>query len=119
MKNPEFVASAILTVATAFVIAIWVPGRGQEKIGLAVAYGGLVLLFLFGFMILAGIASGKIDISQILAEKGIQHVGFSTDDFYLRDWAKFLSYCGQHGEISGEDSHRSADSAGHQRHYIR
>jgi len=81
MKNPEFVASAILTVVTAFVIAIWVPGRGQEKIGLAVAYGGLVLLFLFGFMILAGIASGKIDISQILAEKG--STGASMSRFQL------------------------------------
>jgi len=28
------------------------------------------MLFLFGFLILAGIASGKIDISQLLEEKG-------------------------------------------------
>jgi hypothetical protein len=70
MKNPEFVISTILAVATAFVIAIWVHGDAMTKVKLAIAYGGLVMLFLFGFLILAGIASGKIDISQLLEEKG-------------------------------------------------
>jgi hypothetical protein len=70
MKNPEFVVSTVLAIALTFVIAIWVPGEGTTKIKLAICYSGLVLLFLFGFLILAGIASGKIDISQLLAENG-------------------------------------------------
>jgi hypothetical protein len=70
MKNPEFVISTVLAVATAFVIAIWVHGDAMTKVKLAIAYAGLVMLFLFGFLILAGIASGKIDISQLLNEKG-------------------------------------------------
>ena len=71
MRNPEFVVSVVLTIIVAFVIAIWVPGKSAaEKIGLAVAYAGGILLFLFGFLILAGIASGKIDISLLLAESG-------------------------------------------------
>ena len=70
MKNPEFVVSVVLTVLTAFVIAIWVPGSPNDKLRLALTYGVLVLIFLFGFMILAAIASGKIDISKLLTEDG-------------------------------------------------
>ena len=70
MKNIEFVISIVLTVGTAFVIAIWVPGDATVKLKLAFEYGMLVLLFLFGFMILAAIASGKIDITMLLAEDG-------------------------------------------------
>ncbi len=70
MKNPEFVLSTILAIVITFVIAIWVPGEGTVKVKLAICYAGLVLLFLFGFLILAGIASGKIDIGTLLAESG-------------------------------------------------
>ncbi|HXY01868.1 MAG TPA: hypothetical protein VEI54_13170 [Candidatus Limnocylindrales bacterium] len=71
MKNIEFVISVVLTVGTAFVIAIWVPTPDHDpmkKVQLTIAYGMLVLLFLFGFMVLAAIASGKIDISGLLSE---------------------------------------------------
>lgn len=81
MKNPEFVASVVLAIGAAFVIAIWVPGDGATKVRLAMSYAGLVMLFLFGFLILAGIASGKIDISQILTEKGT--TGASMSRFQL------------------------------------
>jgi len=81
MKNPEFVASVVLAVVTAFVIAIWVPGDGSVKVKMAISYAGLVMLFLFGFLILAGIATGKIDISQLLAEKGSS--GASMSRFQL------------------------------------
>ncbi len=70
MKNIEFVISVVLTVVTAFIIAVWVPGSGPEKMKMAISYGMLILLFLFGFLILAAIASGKIDISKLLAEDG-------------------------------------------------
>jgi hypothetical protein len=69
MKNIEFWASLVGAIIVAFIIAIWVPGEPKEKIVLAIEYGGLVITFLFGFMILAGIASSKIDISRILEEK--------------------------------------------------
>ncbi|MGB8776365.1 MAG: hypothetical protein WCC78_19680 [Terriglobales bacterium] len=69
MKNPEFVVSVVLAIVTAFVIAVFVQGDPATKVRLAISYGGLIMLFLFGFLVLAGIASGKIDISQILAEK--------------------------------------------------
>lgn len=66
----EFWASLVGAVIVAFIIAIWVPGDPRDKVVHAVEYAGLVIVFLFGFMILAGIASGKIDISKILEEKG-------------------------------------------------
>jgi hypothetical protein len=69
MKNIEFWASLVGAVIIAFLIAIWVPGEPHEKVVIAIEYGGLVITFLFGFLILAGIASNKIDISGILGEK--------------------------------------------------
>ena len=65
----EFWLSLVGAVVVAFIIAIWVPGKPDEKVRYAIEYAGLVITFLFGFMILAGIASGKIDISRILEEK--------------------------------------------------
>jgi quinol-cytochrome oxidoreductase complex cytochrome b subunit len=73
MKNIEFIICVVLTVVTAFVIAIWVPTPDHDpmkKVQLAMAYGMLVLLILFGFLVLAAIATGKIDISLLLAEVG-------------------------------------------------
>ena len=70
MKNIEFVISIVFTVGLAFIIALWVPGSGPEKLKLAFEYGMLILLFLFALMVLAAIASGKIDISQLLGEHG-------------------------------------------------
>ncbi len=70
MKNIEFVISVILTVGTALVVALWVQGDATVKLKLSFEYGMLVLLFLFGFMVLAAIASGKIDISKLLTEDG-------------------------------------------------
>jgi len=72
MKNIEFVASVVLTIVTAFIIALWTPNTISpiDKLKLAISYGMLVLVFLFGFFILAAIASGKIDISHLLTEDG-------------------------------------------------
>jgi hypothetical protein len=73
MKNVEFMISVVLTVVIAIVVAIWVPAPGSDpmkKVQLAIAYGVLVVLFLFGFLVLAAIASGKIDISALLSEIG-------------------------------------------------
>ncbi|HEY6767639.1 MAG TPA: hypothetical protein VI386_23030 [Candidatus Sulfotelmatobacter sp.] len=70
MKNPEFVVSTVLAIIVAFIIAIWVPGEGTTKVKLAICYAGLVIFFLFGFLVLAGIATGKIDITLLLSESG-------------------------------------------------
>jgi hypothetical protein len=80
MRNPEFLASVVLTLAIAFIIAVWVPGDAAIKVKSAISYGGLVMIFLFGFMILAAIASGKIDI-QLLSEK--ESAGASMSRFQL------------------------------------
>lgn len=66
----EFWASLVGAILFAFIIAVYVKGDPSQKVVYAVEYAGLVVVFLFGFMILAGIASGKIDISKILEEKG-------------------------------------------------
>src|SRR5215469_10340287 len=66
----EFWASLVGAIIVAFLIAVYVKGEPSQKVVYAVEYAGLVIVFLFGFMILAGIASGKIDISKILEEKG-------------------------------------------------
>jgi len=70
MKNIEFIISVVLTILTVFIIAVFVHGDAGFKVKLAFEYGMLVLLFLFGFMVLAAIASGKIDISKLLTEDG-------------------------------------------------
>jgi L-lactate permease len=70
MKNYEFYGSIILTVLLTAVIAFWVKGDPATKVKLAISYGALILLFLFGFLIIAAIASGKIDISLLLTESG-------------------------------------------------
>jgi hypothetical protein len=70
MKTVEFAMMVVMSIVVAFVIALWVPGAPMEKLKLAIAYGGLIMLFLFGFLVLAAIASNKIDISKLLDEKG-------------------------------------------------
>lgn len=70
MKTIEFWASLVGAIILAFIIAIWVPGDAQEKVTKSIEYAGLIIVFLFGFMVLAGIASGKIDISKLLTEAG-------------------------------------------------
>ena len=65
----EFWLSLIGAIVIAFYIALKVEGDPAQKVVHAIEYGGLIITFLFGFMVLAGIASGKIDISRILEEK--------------------------------------------------
>ena len=70
MKHPEFVVSVILTIAAVFIIGVFINGDPVLKLKLTFDYGLLTLIFLFAFLILTGIASGKIDISSLLAENG-------------------------------------------------
>ena len=68
-NNTAFWVSLIGAIVVAFIIAIFVPGEPDKKVVHAIEYGGLIVTFLFGFMILIAIASGKIDISRLLEEK--------------------------------------------------
>ena len=70
MKTIEFWGSLVGAIVIAFIIAIWVPGDAQAKVTKTIEYAGLIVIMLFGFMVLAGIASGKIDISKLLTEDG-------------------------------------------------
>jgi FtsH-binding integral membrane protein len=74
-----FLVGIVLAVLVAFAIAFWGPGNSQmEKAKVALAYGMLILLFMFGFVILLGIALGSIDISRILEEKGADGSGAAS-----------------------------------------
>jgi hypothetical protein len=75
-----FLIMVVATVLIALGIAIWVPGDPALKLRLAITYGLLVLIFLFGFVILAAIASGRIDITDLLEE---ETGGASTSRFQL------------------------------------
>lgn len=67
--NIEFIISVVVTVIAALAIASWKTDLdAAKKVQLALAYAMLVLLLLFGFFIIAAIASGKIDISSLLSE---------------------------------------------------
>jgi hypothetical protein len=79
--NIEFWASLVLAIVVAFVVAIGVHGDPDKKVVYAIEYGALVITFLFGFMVLAAIASGKIDISLLLEEKGSSGGGASMSRF--------------------------------------
>lgn len=70
MKHPEFVVSVILTIGAVFLIGVVIHGDAVLKLKLTFDYGLLTLIFLFGFLILTAIASGKIDITSLLAENG-------------------------------------------------
>jgi hypothetical protein len=83
MKTWEFWTSLLLAIVAAFIIALWVPGSADQKVVHAIEYAALVVTFLFGFMILAAIASGKIDISRILEEKASAGGGASMSRFQL------------------------------------
>jgi hypothetical protein len=77
-----FLGMVVVTIVSAFVIAVYIPGEPMMKLKLAVTYALLVLIFLFGFAVLAAIASGIIDISKLLEDDSTAG-GASTSRFQL------------------------------------
>jgi uncharacterized BrkB/YihY/UPF0761 family membrane protein len=76
-----FVAIAVFTIVVAVLIAHWVPSSDPiVKLKVAATAVALVLVFLFGFVILAAMATGKIDISELIEEES---TGASTSRFQL------------------------------------
>jgi hypothetical protein len=80
-----FLVMVVVTIISAFWIALKVEVQGNDpmlKLKLAVTYALLVLIFLFGFAVLAAIASGVIDISKLLEDDSAAG-GASTSRFQL------------------------------------
>jgi hypothetical protein len=77
-----FLGMVGVTIVSAFVIAVYISGDPMLKLKLAVTYALLVLVFLFGFVVLAAIASGVIDISKLLEDDSTAG-GASTSRFQL------------------------------------
>ena len=69
MKSLEFWVGLVGAIALALYVALGVNGDTHTKITTAVEYMGLIVIFLFGFLVLVSIATGKIDISGLLEEK--------------------------------------------------
>ena len=61
-------SSTVWVLAVASVVVVFIPGDHMAKLKLAIGFGLLVLIFLFGFMILLEIAAGRIDLSLLLSE---------------------------------------------------
>src|SRR5260370_18925488 len=80
-NNIEFWMRIVLAIGVAIWVAIAAPGDPKDRVVYAVEYGALVIVFLFGFMVLAAIASGKIDISSLLEEKNSSGGGASMSRF--------------------------------------
>ena len=69
MKYIEFIVALVVAIALVLYVAIWVSGDTQVKVTAAIEYTGLIIVFFFGFIILASMAPGKIDVSGLLEEK--------------------------------------------------
>jgi hypothetical protein len=69
MKNIEFWAALIGAILLALYVALGVSGDAQAKVTTAIEYTGLIIIFLFGFIVLVAMATGKIDVSGLLEEK--------------------------------------------------
>jgi hypothetical protein len=70
--RPAIAIAVVLVVIGALWMAVFSTSGPQAvlRLQLAVGYGLAVLLFLFGFVILIGMATGHINIDTILSESG-------------------------------------------------
>ena len=92
MKSLEFIVSIVIAVVLAIVIAVFLPGKPAEKLQLAFQYAMLVMLFLFALLILAAIASGKIDISQLISEHGSNAASMSRFQLLIFTFVISMSF---------------------------
>ena len=69
MKNLEFWVAIVGAIILALFIGIYVPGDTHAKVTSAIEYTGLIIIFLFGFIVLVAMATGKIDVTGLLHEK--------------------------------------------------
>ncbi len=67
MKHVEKWVSVVAVAAV--VLLFFAPGDHLAKLTLAIGYGALLLVFLFGAMVLTNIATNKIDLSELLEEE--------------------------------------------------
>lgn len=69
MKYIEFIAALVGAIALALYVALGVAGDAQTKVTTAIEYTGLIVIFLFAFIILLAMATGRIDVGGLLEEK--------------------------------------------------
>jgi len=94
MRRIDFWAGLVGAIALAFYVAVGLSGDTHTKITTAVEYMGLIVLFLFGFLVLIAIATGRIDISGLLEEKGDGAVGkASMSRFQLLVFTFVIAIC--------------------------
>src|ERR1039458_6726434 len=60
-------SSTVWVLALATIVVVFIPGDHMAKLKLAIGFGLMVLIFLFGFMILLEIAAGRINLSLLLS----------------------------------------------------
>jgi len=117
-----FLGMVGITIVSAFAIAVFISGDPMLKLKLAVTYALLVLVFLFGFVVLAAIASGVIDISKLLeddsAAGGASTSRFSIADLHVCYWNEFCSNRGLQQQTP-RCAHEHFGSAWNQRLYLR
>jgi hypothetical protein len=94
MKRIDFWVGLVGAIALALYVALGVSGDAHTKITTAVEYMGLIVLFLFGFLVLIAIATGRIDISGLLEEKGDGGAGkASMSRFQLLVFTFVIAIC--------------------------
>ncbi len=65
--NTEKWVSVVAVVAV--VLLFFAPGDHMAKLTLAIGYGALLLVFLFGAIVLTNMATGKIKLDELLDEE--------------------------------------------------
>lgn len=67
MRDMEKWVSVVAVVAV--VLLFLAPGDHMAKLTLAIGYGALLLVFLFGAIVLTNMATGKIKLDELLEEE--------------------------------------------------
>ena len=65
--NTEKWVSVVAVVAV--VVMFFAPGDHMAKLTLAIGYGALLIVFLFGAIVLTNMATGKIKLDELLEEE--------------------------------------------------
>jgi len=65
---PVLKNSLIWVLVVGAIVMVFLPGDHMGRLTLAIGFGLMVLIFLYGLMILLEIANGKIDLSLLLSE---------------------------------------------------
>jgi hypothetical protein len=70
IRNPLVLVALAAAIFAALGIGIWAPGDPMTKLKVTTGYTALILIFVLGVAVLLEIASGRMDLSQLLSEIG-------------------------------------------------